>query len=54
MDVRDHPRLMQPRQTILRAGHGRAWDLDDLQSFTPLRFYPPQALASRAGRWLPT
>jgi len=44
MDVRDHPRLMEAGQTILRAGHVREWDPDDLQSFTPLRFLPPQAL----------
>ncbi|MCW3797820.1 hypothetical protein OMW55_08390 [Sphingomonas sp. BN140010] len=44
MDVRDHPKLMLPGQTILRGGHVRAWDPDDLQSFTPLRFYPPQAM----------
>ena len=44
MDVRDHPRLMQPGETILRGGHVRAWDPDDLQSFTPLRSFPPQAM----------
>jgi hypothetical protein len=44
IDVRDHPRLMQQGQTILRGGHVRHWDPDDLQSFTPLRFYPPQAM----------
>lgn len=44
LDVRDHPRLLQQGQTILRAGHVRQWDPDDLQSFTPLRFYPPQAM----------
>ncbi len=44
LDVRDHPRLLQRGQTILRAGHVREWDPDDLQSFTPLRFYPPQAM----------
>ena len=44
LDVRDHPRLLAAGQTILRAGHVRAWDPDDLQSFTPLRFYPPQAM----------
>ena len=44
LDIRDFPRLMQPGQSILRAGHVRAWDPDDLQSFTPLRFLPPQAM----------
>ena len=38
----DYPRLMQQGQSILRAGHVRDWDPDDLQSFTPLRFAPPQ------------
>ena len=44
IDIRDHPRLLQRGQTILRGGHIRDWDPDDLQSFTPLRFYPPQAM----------
>lgn len=44
LDVRDHPRLLRRGRTILRAGHVREWDPDDLQSFTPLRFYPPQAM----------
>jgi hypothetical protein len=44
LDARDFPRLMEPDQTILRAGQVRQWDPDDLQSFTPLRFYPPQAM----------
>ena len=44
LDARDFPRLMQPGQTILRAGHVRAWDPDDLQSFTPLRFAPPSLM----------
>ena len=38
LDMRDHPRLTREGQTILRAGHVREWDPDDLQSFTPLRF----------------
>jgi hypothetical protein len=41
MDAADFPRLMQAGQSILRGGHIRAWDPDDLQSFTPLRFAPP-------------
>ncbi len=40
----DFPRLMQPGQSILRGGHVRAWDPDDLQSFTPLRFAPPSLI----------
>jgi len=41
MDAADYPRLMRSGQSILRAGHVREWDPDDLQSFTPLRFAPP-------------
>jgi hypothetical protein len=41
MDAANYPRLMQAGQSILRAGHVREWDPDDLQSFTPLRFAPP-------------
>jgi len=44
LHIRDYPRLLQKGQTILRAGHVREWDPDDLQSFTPLRFAPPQAM----------
>jgi hypothetical protein len=44
LDVRDHPRLLQRGQTFLRGGHIRDWNPDDLQSFTPLRFLPPQAM----------
>ncbi|QNM83058.1 hypothetical protein H8M03_01460 [Sphingomonas sabuli] len=44
LEVRDFPRLMDDSRTILRAGTVRQWDPDDLQSFTPLRFYPPQAM----------
>jgi hypothetical protein len=44
MDAADHPRLMRSGQSILRAGHVREWDPDDLQSFTPLRFAPPSLM----------
>ncbi len=44
MDAAQWPRLMQPGQSILRAGHIRRWDPDDLQSFTPLRFAPPSLM----------
>ena len=53
MRVQDFPRLMQPGQSILRAGHVRDWDPDDLQSFTPLRFAPP-SLLNYEGRALVT
>jgi hypothetical protein len=41
MEAEGFPRLMKPGQSILRGGHVRDWDPDDLQSFTPLRFAPP-------------
>lgn len=44
LDSRDFPRLMDPDQSIVRGGQVRQWDPQDLQSFTPLRFYPPQAM----------
>ncbi len=44
IDVAEYPRLMADGQSILRAGHIRAWDPDDLQSFTPLRFAPPKLM----------
>ena len=44
LDTAKFPRLMRQGQTILRAGHVRPWDPDDLQSFTPLRFAPPQIM----------
>lgn len=42
--IEDFPRLIRPGQSILRGGHVRAWDPDDLQSFTPLRFAPPSLM----------
>jgi hypothetical protein len=44
LQARDFPRLMDPNQSVLRSGQVRQWNPDDLQSFTPLRFYPPQAM----------
>jgi hypothetical protein len=44
MNIHDFPRLLQPGQSILRNGHVREWDPDDLQSFTPLRFAPPSLM----------
>jgi hypothetical protein len=44
MQIEDFPRLMQPGQSLLRAGHIREWDPDDLQSFSPLRFAPPSLM----------
>lgn len=53
MDSADYPKLNRPGQSILRGGHVRAWDPDDLQSFTPLRFAPP-TLMQFQGRALVT
>ena len=44
IDAAEYPRLMASGQSILRGGHVRAWDPDDLQSFTPLRFAPPKMM----------
>lgn len=44
MHAEDYPRLMRQGQSILRAGHIREWDPDDLQSFTPTRFAPPKLM----------
>lgn len=44
LHARDVPRLMDPQQSLLRGGQVRQWDPNDLQSFTPLRFYPPEAM----------
>jgi hypothetical protein len=34
-------------RSFLRAGHRRIWRMDDLQSFTPLRFAVPDAMGHR-------
>ena len=36
-------------QDYLRGGRRRQWLMDDLQSFTPLRFLPPELMAMPAG-----
>lgn len=53
MTLEDFPRLMKDGQSILRGGHIREWNSDDLQSFTPLRFAPP-TLMGFEGRALVT
>lgn len=35
---------MRTGQSILRGGHIRKWEVDDLQSFSPIRFAPPQEM----------
>jgi hypothetical protein len=45
MHVRDHPFLAAKEgQAFLRGGTSRVWRMEDLQSFTPLRFMPPQLM----------
>lgn len=53
IEASHYPKLMRPGQSILRGGHVRAWNPDDLQSFTPLRFAPP-SLKGFSGRALVT
>jgi hypothetical protein len=40
----DFPELQERGRTFLRGGHERAWDPDDLQSFTPLRYAVPDQM----------
>ena len=40
----DFPELQERGHTLLRGGHVREWDPDDLQSFTPLRYAVPGLL----------
>src|SRR5262245_14096094 len=50
LEVKDFPFLAaQQGQPFLRGGAHRLWDMDDLQSFTPLRFAPPEQMGY-AGR----
>ncbi len=43
--TRDHPWLAaREGQIFLRGGTTRVWRMDDLQSFTPLRFMPPKLM----------
>jgi len=43
--TRDHPWLAaREGQTFLRGGTTREWHMEDLQSFTPLRFMPPKLM----------
>ena len=45
LQVKDFDFLKQKEgQTFLRGGVDRVWRLDDLQSFTPLRFLPPKLM----------
>ncbi len=49
----DRPELQEKGHTFLRGGHERAWDPDDLQSFTPLRYAVPDEMGHQ-GRALVT
>ena len=50
MHVRDFPFLAEREgQSFLRGGTHRVWSMQDLQSFTPLRFMPPK-LMGHTGR----
>lgn len=43
--TKDHPFLREREgQSFLREGGSRVWRYDDLQSFTPLRFMPPELM----------
>ncbi len=45
MHVKDFPfRAAREGQPFLRGGITRVWRMDDLQSFTPLRFMPPKLM----------
>ena len=45
MHVRDFPFLAKKEgQKFLRGGVERVWRMDDLQSFTPLRYMPPKLM----------
>ena len=45
MHVKDYPFLAEKEgQAFLRGGTRRIWRMEDLQSFTPLRFLPPKLM----------
>lgn len=44
LSTSEYPELQKRGRTILRGGHERPWDPDDLQSFTPLRFAIPDLM----------
>ena len=44
VSAEDFPELQERGHTLIRGGHVRAWDPDDLQSFTPARFAIPGLL----------
>lgn len=44
VNASEFPELQESGHTLLRGGHVRQWDPNDLQSFTPLRFAIPGLL----------
>ncbi|HEY4071092.1 MAG TPA: hypothetical protein VGM04_05990 [Sphingomicrobium sp.] len=44
VNASEFPELQERGHTLLRGGHVREWDPDDLQSFTPLRYAIPGLL----------
>ena len=44
VNASEFPELQERGHSLLRGGHERAWDPDDLQSFTPVRFAIPELL----------
>ena len=49
LEVKDFPFLRARHgQKFLRGGVERVWDMEDLQSFTPLRFAPPELMGYKA------
>jgi hypothetical protein len=47
IEAEEFPELQVRGHSFLRGGRVRAWDPDDLQSFTPLRFAVPDAMDHR-------
>jgi len=44
VNASDFPELKERGHSLVRGGHIREWDTDDLQSFTPVRFAIPELL----------
>ena len=44
VNASEFPELEEPGHSLVRGGHVRAWDPEDLQSFTPVRFAVPGLL----------
>ena len=47
----EFPELQERGHSLLRGGHVRDWDPDDLQSFTPVRYAIPGLLGYEGSRW---